>query len=70
MRNMPGRFCPNIRLDLNFSSCEQFRVNIIRPLFDRLLPLLEERFPSRFRRRHFIRRPMEIQLEFPWLSKK
>jgi hypothetical protein len=45
-------------------------VNIIRPLFDRLLPLLEERFPNRFRKRQFIRRPMEIQLEFPWLSKK
>lgn len=67
---MPGRIFPNIQLDLKIGSCEQFHVNIIRPLFDRLLPLLEERFPNRFRKRHFIRRPMEIQLEFPWLSKK
>lgn len=43
---------------------------MIRPLIERLLPLLEERFPGHFRKRQVIRRRLEIQLEFPWLSKK
>ncbi len=47
-----------------------FRVNMIKPFFERIFPLLEERFPTCFRRRQVIRRKIEIQLEFPWLSKK
>lgn len=43
---------------------------MIKPLFDRILPLLEDRFPGYFRRRQIIHRKLEIQLEFPWLSKK
>ncbi len=46
------------------------RVNIIKPLYKRILPLLEERFPQYFHRRQVIRRKLEIQLEFPWLAKK
>jgi hypothetical protein len=46
------------------------RVNIIKPLYQRILPLLEERFPNYFQRRQVIRRKLEIQLEFPWLAKK
>jgi hypothetical protein len=46
------------------------RVNIIKPLYERILPLLEERFPQYFHRRQVIRRRLEIQLEFPWLAKK
>jgi hypothetical protein len=45
-------------------------MNIIKPLFEKILPLLEERFPSCFRRRRARPRRMEIQLEFPWHSKR
>jgi len=45
-------------------------VNIIKPIFEFIRPLLEERFPHRFRQRQVIHRRLEIQLEFPWLAKK
>jgi hypothetical protein len=47
-----------------------FRMNIIKPLFERIRPLLEYRFPALFQQRQIIHRKLEIQLEFPWLSKK
>jgi hypothetical protein len=45
-------------------------MNLIKPFLDLILPLLEEKLPARFRRRQVIHRPLEIQLEFPWLSKR
>jgi hypothetical protein len=45
-------------------------VNIIKPIYHLILPLLEERFPRHFRQRQIIHRKLEIQLEFPWLAKK
>jgi hypothetical protein len=45
-------------------------VNIIMPWFEKIRPLLEERFPSYFRRRPGRRRKLEVQLEFPWHGKK
>ena len=45
-------------------------MNILKCLLDKVQPLLEERFPTYFRRRQIIHRKLEIQLEFPWLSKR
>ena len=45
-------------------------MNIIKPFLERILPLLEERFPTRFRSRPPRPRRMEIQMEFPWAAKK
>jgi len=46
------------------------RVNLIKPLFARILPLLEERLPARFRRRPARPHHVEIQLVFPWMPKR
>ncbi len=46
------------------------RVNIIKPIVDRILPLLEQTFPTRFRRRITRPRTPETQLEFTWHSKR
>jgi hypothetical protein len=45
-------------------------MDIIKPLFEKIMPLLEERFPACFRRRWTRPRRMEIQLEFTWHSKR
>ncbi len=45
-------------------------MNIIRPLFEKIRPLLEERFPACFRQPARRVRRMEIQLEFPWAAKR
>ena len=45
-------------------------MNIIKPLFERIRPLLTQRLPERFRRRDNRSRRMEIQLEFPWHGKR
>ncbi len=45
-------------------------MNIIRMLFGRIRPLLEERFPECFRQPARLPRKMEIQLEFPWAAKR
>jgi hypothetical protein len=45
-------------------------MNIIRPLFERIRPLLEERFPGCFRQPVRKARKMEIQLEFSWAVKR
>jgi len=47
-----------------------FFMNIIKPLFDKVLPLLEQRFPAYFRKHPGRSRRMEIQMEFPWSSKR
>ena len=65
-----GPFLKNSQLDRQSVHANTLHVNIIKPLFDRFLPLLEDRFPSYFRPRQIIHRKLEIQLEFPWLSKK
>jgi hypothetical protein len=46
------------------------RVNLIKPLVTKILPLLEEIFPACFRRRPARPRRSEIQLEFPWMPKR
>lgn len=66
----PGHFSRNNLLDTLLVHANTFRVNIIKPLYQRILPLLEERFPNYFPRRPIIRRKLAIQLEFPWLAKK
>lgn len=45
-------------------------VNIIKPLFEKIRPLLTQRLPEPFRRRENRPRRMEIQLEFPWHGKR
>jgi hypothetical protein len=45
-------------------------MNVIKSLIDKILPLLEAKFPACFRRRSERVRRMEIQLEFPWHSKR
>lgn len=45
-------------------------VNIIKPLFEKIRPLLVRRLPERFRRREIRSRRVEIQLEFPWHGKR
>lgn len=47
-----------------------FLVNIIKPLFQRICPLLTQRLPARFRRREISSRRMEVQLEFSWQRKR
>jgi hypothetical protein len=46
------------------------RMNIIKPLLEKILPVLEEKLPARFHWRQVRRRKMEIQLEFPWHPKR
>ena len=67
---LPARLLENNLLDTPSDHVNTLRVNIIKPLYERILPLLEERFPQYFHRRQVIRRKLEIQLEFPWLAKK
>ena len=45
-------------------------VRLIKPFLEKILPLFETRFPGCFRRRPGRPRRMEIQLEFPWISKR
>jgi hypothetical protein len=45
-------------------------MNIMRPLIEKLRPLLEERFAACFKRPLRRGRRMEIQLEFPWAAKR
>jgi hypothetical protein len=45
-------------------------MNTIKTGWEWLLERLGGRFGARFGRREVIRRRMEIQLEFPWLSKR
>jgi hypothetical protein len=35
-----------------------------------LTGMLERKFATRLRRREVIHRPLEVQLEFPWLRKR
>jgi hypothetical protein len=45
-------------------------MNIIKPLFEKIRPLLTQRLQEPFRRRENRPRRMEIQLEFPWHGKR
>lgn len=45
-------------------------MNYLLPLFEKLMPLLEDRFPGIFRPGRRRRRRVEVQLEFPWARKR
>lgn len=45
-------------------------MNLLKPLFEKILPLLETRYPAWFRRLPSRPRSRAIQLEFPWISKR
>lgn len=46
------------------------RMNIIKPLLEKVRPLLEQRLAFRFLKSPKRSRRLEIQMEFPWLSKR
>lgn len=45
-------------------------MNIIKAGLRWLADRLQEKFDTRLRRREVIRRPLAVQLEFPWLWKR
>ncbi|MGL5017812.1 MAG: hypothetical protein ACRDBP_06745 [Luteolibacter sp.] len=45
-------------------------MNTLSVVLAKVLRLVEDKFPGRFRQRPVIRRRFEQQLEFPWLSKR
>jgi hypothetical protein len=45
-------------------------MNLLKPLFEKILPLLESHCPACFWRRPARPHGRAIQLEFPWISKR
>jgi hypothetical protein len=45
-------------------------MNTFSAVVAKVLKIVENRFPTRFRQRPVIRRRFEQQLEFPWLAKR
>jgi hypothetical protein len=45
-------------------------MNTFSAVVAKVLKIIENRFPTRFRQRPVIRRRFEQQLEFPWLAKR
>jgi hypothetical protein len=58
------------QLDIQTVHANTSRMNLIMPLVEKILPLLQERFPACFRRRPARPPRSEIQLELPWNPKK
>jgi hypothetical protein len=76
MQRQPSNFSPasrsakNLCIDSRIVHVNSLRMNIIYPLLAKALRLLETKLSPYFRQPPVIRRPIQEQLEFPWLTKR